>query len=228
LRGVAVVCGKTTGRISVFLGRFSAIAARDTVKAGKAREKPPMRTVNTRYVPHLDGTASYRESEVKFRNFAEEATFLRKLVDRFSTDLALKELALRIVRDAGAEARDEFDQALAVGEWAQQNIYYVHEARETFQDPHITLKMMAGDCDKFAVLECALLGTLGIKNKLCILKINGRWAHIFAVALVVQDGQLHRLTLDGTLDKDRYPIANLVNPIALVRARGDRCEPLFV
>jgi hypothetical protein len=73
-----------------------------------------------------------------------------------------------------------------------------------------------------------MLGNIGIRNKLCILKINGRWAHIFPVALVVQDGESHRLTLDATLDKDKYPIRDLANPIALVRARGDRCEPLFV
>jgi hypothetical protein len=87
---------------------------------------------------------------------------------------------------------------------------------------------MAGDCDDFALLICSMLGTIGIKEKLCILKINGRWAHIFAVAVVKQDGEAHRLTLDATLELPAYPIRDLVNPIALVRARGDTCEPLFV
>jgi hypothetical protein len=48
------------------------------------------------------------------------------------------------------------------------------------------------------------------------------------VAVPIQDGQPHRLTLDATLDVDQYPIRDLTNPIALVRARGDRVEPLFV
>jgi hypothetical protein len=193
------------------------------------RLQKTMRTLNTRTVPALvPGGAAYRQREVVFRNFAEEARFLRQLVDRFSTDLALKEFALGIVRDAGAAARDEYAQAIAIGSWVQDHIYYVHEKSETFQNPHITIKMLAGDCDKHAVLICAMLGTLGIRNKLCVLKLNGRWAHIFAVALVVQDGELHRLTLDSTLSADRFPISALTNPIAVAQARGGRVESLFV
>jgi hypothetical protein len=188
-----------------------------------------MRTLTTRTVASLSGAGGgYKETQVKFRNFAEEAAYLRKMVDLYSTDLGLKEFALGIVRDAGVASRDEYEQAIAIGEWAQKNLYYVHEARELFQNPRITLKMRAGDCDKFAVLICSLLGSLGIKEKLCIVNINGRWAHIFSVALVVQDHELHRLTLDATLDAAKYPIRSLTNPIAMVRARGDRCEPLFV
>jgi hypothetical protein len=188
-----------------------------------------MRALNTRTVSSLTGKGgSIKLTQVVFRNFEEEAGYLRKMVNLYSTDLALKEKALQIVRDAGVAARDEYGQALAIGTWVQENIYYVHEARETFQNPAITLRMAAGDCDKQAVLICSMLGTLGIKEKLCILKINGRWAHIFAVALVVQNGELHRLTLDSTLDAEKYPISSLTNPIAIVRARGQRCEPLFV
>ena len=176
----------------------------------------------------VPGLGGYTARDVRFRNMGEEASFLRSLVDQFSSDLALKELALNIVRAAGAAARAEADQALAIGDWVQRNIYYVHEARETFQNPRITLRMKAGDCDKQATLICAMLGTIGIRNKLCILKINGHWAHIFAVALCVQDGEAHRLTLDSTLDRDRYPIDSLTNPIALAQARGDRVEPLIV
>jgi hypothetical protein len=69
------------------------------------------------------------------------------------------------------------------------------------------------------------------------LRINGRWAHIFPVALVNDGGTLHRLTLDGTLLKRSDgpdhapiddPIGDMVNPIALVQARGDQVEAFFV
>jgi transglutaminase superfamily protein len=188
-----------------------------------------MRTLSIRKVESLiPGLAGYTLRDVRFKNMGEEAAYLRRLVDQFSSDLALKEFALKIVRDAGAAARAEVDQALAIGSWVQRNIYYVHETRETFQSPHITLRMKAGDCDKHAVLICAMLGTIGIRNKLCILKINGHWAHIFAVAICAQDGEAHRLTLDSTLDQDRYPIDSFTNPIALAKSRGDRVEPLIV
>lgn len=174
-----------------------------------------------------DGPAFVRAS-VSFKNFGEEATELRRMVNRYTGDLALKQKTLEILRAAGAASRHEKDQALAIGEWVQRNIYYVHEGRETFQRPATTLRLAAGDCDDFALLICSMLGTIGIREKLCVLKINGRWAHIFAVAVPKQDGEAHRLTLDATLELPAYPIRDLVNPIALVRARGDRVEPLFV
>lgn len=177
----------------------------------------------------LDGGGpSFARASVTFKNFGEEATELRRMVNRYSGDLALKEKTLEILHAAGAASRHEFDQAIAIGEWVQKNIYYVHEGRETFQRPATTLRLLAGDCDDFALLICSMLGTIGIKEKLCILKINGSWAHIFAVAVVKQNGEAHRLTLDATLELPAYPIRDLVNPIALVRSRGDRVEPLFV
>lgn len=170
----------------------------------------------------------FLSTSVKFRNFADEAAELRKMVSRYTGDLALKEFALKIIRDAGVAPKQEADQALAIAEWVQENIYYVHEGRETFQKPATTLRLRAGDCDDFTLLIASMLGTIGIRNKLCVLKINGRWAHIFPVAIVVQNRETHRLTLDATLDKEEYPIRDLVNPIQLVRDRGQRCETLFV
>lgn len=186
----------------------------------------------------VDDGPAFARASIDFRNFEEEATELRRMVNRYSGDLALKQKTLEILRDAGAASRHELDQALAIGEWVQRNIYYVHEARETFQRPATTLRLAAGDCDDFSLLINSMLGCCGIREKLCILKIGKgpagplappmRWAHIFPVAVVVQDGEPHRLTLDATLELPAYPIRDLVNPIALVRARGDRVEPLFV
>jgi hypothetical protein len=187
-----------------------------------------MKTLATRTARSLIGGLAFTSTGVKFKNFSDEAASLRKMVEHCTADMALKEFTLGVIRAAGAQPKHERDQALAIGEWVQDNIYYVHEGRETFQRPETTLRLRAGDCDDFSVLIASMLGTIGIRNKLCILKINGRWAHIFPIALVVQDKEAHRLTLDATLDKDQYPIRDLANPIQIVRARGQRCEPLFV
>jgi len=187
-----------------------------------------MKTTASHRTHSLISGLPFLAASVKFRNFGDEAAELRKMVSRYTGDLALKEFALKIIRDAGVAPKQEVEQALAIAEWVQENIYYVHEGRETFQKPATTLRLLAGDCDDFTVLIAAMLGTVGIRNKLCILKINGRWAHIFPVAVVVQDGETHRLTLDATLNKAQYPIRDLVNPIQLVRDRGQRCETLFV
>lgn len=160
---------------------------------------------------------------VVFKNFAEEAGHLRKMVTEGTADMSLRELTISIIRPR-AEAKHEADQALAVAEWVQDNIYYVHEGTETFEKPATTLRLRAGDCDAMTVLILSMLGTIGIRGKMCILKINGRYAHIFPIAIVKQDGEMHRLTLDATLNK---PVRDLVNPVAMAKSRGDKVEALF-
>lgn len=195
-----------------------------------------MRIVRAEGSSRIEGTDHFAEVAVDYTNFGDEASTLRRMVNKAGGDLSLKQKTLDILREAGAASRAELDQALAIGEWVQKNIYYVHETRETFQRPETTLKLMAGDCDDFAVLICGMLSTIGIKEKLCILKTGKgpgpeppmHYSHIFPVALVNQDGKMHRITLDATLDINKYPIRSLTNPIALVKARGDRVEPLFV
>lgn len=176
------------------------------------------------------------QARLKFKNFDEEAAFLRRIVDEFTGNAVLREITLKVIFPL-CRPKDEPAQALAIGRWIQDRTYYVHEGSELFQTPLTTIKLRAGDCDDYSIAIASMLGCVGIRNKLCILKINGRWAHIFPVALVNDAGRLHRLTLDGTLlkrsdDGDHEPtddpIGDYVNPIAIVKARGDQVEAFFV
>ncbi len=104
-----------------------------------------MRALANRTAPSLAGGADFAEVAVKFKDMSDEASTLRKMVQRYSGDLGLKEFTLGVIHDAGARSRRELDQALAIGEWVQKNIFYVHEGRETFQRPATTLRLRAGD-----------------------------------------------------------------------------------
>lgn len=183
----------------------------------------------------LDGR-SLGQARLKFKNFAEEAAFLRKIVDQYTGNAQLREITIRVVFPY-CRPKDEPAQALRIGKWVQDRTYYVHEGTELFQTPLTTLRLRAGDCDDYSILIASMLGCIGIRTKLCILRINGRWAHIFPVALVADGGRLHRLTLDGTLVRRSEhgdhepiddPISDLINPIAIVKARGDQVEPFFI
>jgi hypothetical protein len=176
-----------------------------------------MRTDKVGRLTSVGGGDSISFARVVFRDFAEEAAFLRKMATKSAQDMGLKKWVLDVLREDGAPSRDKLAQALAIGRWVQRNIYYVHEGFETFQLPRTTLKLKAGDCDDQTLLVCSALNTIGIRNAMAILKINGKWAHIFPVALIPTRDGLHRLTLDTTL-KD--PIDDLVNPIEKVRASG--------
>ena len=159
-----------------------------------------------------------------FRNFEEEAAFLRSAVEKWSASMPLRELTLKLIFPACAE-RDEHEQALTIATWVQDTINYVHENRETFQTPFTTMRLRAGDCDDQSLLVCSMLATVGIRNKLCILKIRGTWAHIFPVAICKTREGPHRLTLDTTLDE---PVRELVNPILKLQKKGVPVSAIFV
>jgi hypothetical protein len=195
-----------------------------------------MRTVQAFQGTSLIDGRAIGQARLKFKNFEEEAAFLRRMVDEFTGNVALREITLRVVFPL-CRPKDEVAQALAIGRWIQDRTWYVHEGTELFQTPLTTIRLQAGDCDDYSIAIASMLGCVGIRQKLCILKINGRWAHIFPVAIVNDGGRLHRLTLDGTLlkrdDEPPHepiddPIGDYANPIAIVKARGDQVEAFFI
>lgn len=163
-------------------------------------------------------------AELRFKRFSEMAKWLRTLVNSYPVMEEVRELTLKIIFPA-TEARDKVEQALTIGSWVQDHIHYVHEGRENFQRPKTTLRLEAGDCDDMTILIAAMLQSVGIQNKMCIVRINGRWAHIFPIALIPDKGRLHRLTLDATLSD---PVRNMVNPLTKATAQGAKVECIFV
>lgn len=171
--------------------------------------------------------ARYRHIDLRFTSMRDEAAFLRKLVDEYAVNLAVKKAAVDAIRAEGAPAKDGYAQAIAIAAWVQKNIFYVHEARELFQLPTTTLKLKSGDCDDFTVLIAAMCESCGIKTKLAILKLNGRWAHIFPCAIVKLDGEVHRIPLDATLTREDYPVEDVTSPVAIAQRRGDTVDLLL-
>lgn len=176
-----------------------------------------------------DGAGPLVSASVRFKNIHEEAGQIRKIVTAGIANMAIRELAVSIIVP-DVEMKNEYAQALAIGQWVQDNIYYVHEGVETFERPETTLRLKSGDCDAMTVLILSLCGAIGIRGKMCILKLNGRYAHIFPVVFVKvparagKKAEMHRLTLDATLD---FPLDALKNPIEMCQARGDKVETIF-
>ena len=121
---------------------------------------------------------------VEFKDLDEELRFLRKLVTSHRGLPTIRNLATKIITDAEAPMRDKKAQALAIGEWVRENIYYVHELPERFAYPTETLRSKNGDCDDFTTLIGALLESIGIPSILVAMKVNGKWSHIFPAARI--------------------------------------------
>jgi len=170
---------------------------------------------------------------VSFSDLDEQLRFLRKMVSGpqvavkdsaghthmlgdFRSHPQIRELALRILKSGHVPQRDKKAQALAIGQWVQDNVYYVHELPERFQTPLETLRLGAGDCDDSTTLICSLLETVGIPSQLVCMQVDGQWKHIFPAAIMQQTGAL--LPLDSTV-RD-IPVTSVTNPCAWAQSRG--------
>jgi transglutaminase-like putative cysteine protease len=154
---------------------------------------------------------------VQFRDIDEEIHFLRKMISKYRENPVIRNLAVKIIKDAKCQMKDKRDQALAIAMWVKDNIYYVMELPERFATPTETLRAKAGDCDDMATLIGSLCESIGISIRLVVMELNGRWAHIFPAAIVTRGAGL--LPLDVTLSE---PIANVTNPVELITSRGIR------
>jgi hypothetical protein len=153
----------------------------------------------------------------RFKNLDEQLHLLREFIAKFRTHPQIRDLAVKIIRDAGAPPKDQRAQALAIGSWVQDNIYYVLELPERFATPLETLRKGAGDCDDFTTLIGALCESIGIPTLMVAMSVNGAWKHIFPAALIGKQKRL--LTLDATM---RFPISQEVNPVTLMQEHGKK------
>ena len=167
-----------------------------------------METWNTKHGPQW---------AVEFKDIDEEIHYLRKMISKYREDPIIRNLAVKIVKDAKCEMKDKRDQAIAIGAWVKDNIYYVLELPERFATPTETLRAKAGDCDDMATLIGSLCEAIGITIRLVVLELNGKWAHIFPAAIANRGAGL--LPLDATLSD---PISNLTNPVELMTSKGVR------
>lgn len=153
---------------------------------------------------------------VDFTSVDEQLRFLRKLVEKYRQSPMIRDLAVKTILDAGCPMKDKRSQALAIGTWVQDNIYYVLELPERFATPEETLRAKAGDCDDMTTLTGAMLESIGIPSLLVAMKIDYRLSHIFPGALM-PSGKL--LPLDSTL---KFPVRNVVNPCDHAKSKGKR------
>lgn len=154
---------------------------------------------------------------VEFSTLDEQLRFLRNMVNQFRQNPTIRDLAVKIIKDAGAAPKDQRSQALAIATWVQDHIYYVMELPERFATPTETLRKEAGDCDDFTTLIASLNESIGIPTLFVVMQIDGAWKHIFPAALIGPQKRL--LTLDATM---RFPIADCVNPVTYTTQRGKR------
>ena len=162
---------------------------------------------------------------MSFGSQQEQVMFLRSIVRVYRGRLPIRQKAVEIVQEAGVPPKHKLAQALAIGTYCQETLYYVNEGIETFQTPIRTLRNGFGDCDDYTTLIASLCEAIGIPCRLEAIAVqrtppglgdlfrddSRALIHIFPVAVV--NGR--RVPLDGTLD---LPIGT--DPVRVIQRRG--------
>jgi transglutaminase superfamily protein len=181
----------------------------------------------------------------EFKSIPEQLQFLRTMIDVYRATEWSRQMALRIVKEAGCADRHHACMALAVGEWVQRNIRYVREFPERFQSPSRTVKDAAGDCDDFTTLIGSLLESIGIQVEVVGMKVgqppggrlgerireafrlDTKWKHVYPRALIdTGGGRPVVMNLDATLRNT--PVRQLANPIRRALERGLKVDTLVL
>jgi hypothetical protein len=152
---------------------------------------------------------------VDFKDIDEELRFLRNVVTNYRQAPQIRDLAVGIIRNGGAEPRDKKGQALSLAQWVKAHIFYIHELPERFQLPTETLRLKAGDCDDHTTLLASMLESVGIPSVLVCMEVNGNWAHIFPAAVMKSGKLLHLDTTAKSGDLGQ-------NPVRFAQDRGKR------
>lgn len=114
---------------------------------------------------------------------------MRRLAQDGARQVVVREAAIRIVRDEGAE-HDPLAQLAALFRFVRDRIFFVGDVAgvETLQSPRYTLSVQAGDCDDRATLLVALARAIGIPAdfRFKVIAANprarGAFSHVFVVA----------------------------------------------
>ncbi len=159
-----------------------------------------------------------------FANQEAQVEYLRTLVSQTTPLASIRARARDIVfRIHNAPQRNHAAYAVAIAKWVQENIQYVNESPEVFQEPTATLAMGYGDCDDLVTLVASLVESLGIETQIVGMEWehpDGRaFQHIFARAVIPMTGGRGPwyVPLDTTLQR---PIEDLTDPIKLALELG--------
>lgn len=125
---------------------------------------------------------------------------MSKFTRQYKTAPAIRELALKIMRDSGVHQYDSrgkknwIGQVRAIHEFCKNKINYIKDIHgvETVQTPIQTLRVGHGDCDDKSVLCASLLETIGHPTRFLAVgpgkniythvfletKIGGKWVAV--------------------------------------------------
>ena len=118
---------------------------------------------------------------------------MKEAVLRGKDDMAVRDLAIKIIRSHKLDGRQYYEVASAIQFWVMTNVTYVPDivGTEVFQEARVTIEKKAGDCDDQSILVCALLMSVGIPARIILMSQSAnfnastsKFTHVFGVAIL--------------------------------------------
>jgi hypothetical protein len=112
-----------------------------------------------------------------------------RLIRSGAKDLAVRQTAIRILRQRGVRPKDYLGEIKALFEWVQEHIRYTRDPfrLEVLHSPRRMLELRAGDCDDMAIVLGAMLESIGHCVRLVLTGTNAvapdHFTHIYIEVL---------------------------------------------
>lgn len=122
-----------------------------------------------------------------FRGTEETVKRMHSLIEKGKTDLTIQKIADVVISKSGAAPRDYKNKAQAIYTFIKSYIRFERDpfGVEMLQEPIVTLKRRAGDCDDHTILVCAMMGAVGFPYAIKTIKADTRrpdeFSHVYAV-----------------------------------------------
>lgn len=146
-------------------------------KAPPARSARPFRVTRGRLAPGDAGISFTLQR-------------MRQLAHAGAREPAVREQAIRILREAGVTGHNSQGSVQAIFRWVRDRMTFVRDIPgvEVLQSPRYTLHVMAGDCDDYSILIAALCHAIGVPVRFVVIGADRRnprrFSHVYPVARV--------------------------------------------
>lgn len=162
---------------------------------------------------------SGRGSKMTLRTYAvysleDRIRFIRSMTKKGMDDPRIRRIATSIVtRECGKDKKgdtiwcvpekDHRREIEAVFNAVRRRVRYVRDIanKDTYQHPFRSWELRASDCDDYASLLAALLGSIGYESKFRVIKTKGAsdWDHIFLLVKLPRNDEW--MALDASVAK---------------------------
>ena len=129
-----------------------------------------------------------------FSGTKETVRRMHRLAEQGKTDLTVQKVADLIIRQSGAAPRDYWKKAQALYSFIKNYVRFERDpfGVEMLQEPLVTLKRKAGDCDDHGILVGALFSAIGYPYAFKTIRADAsrpdEFSHIYAVVNVPGKG----------------------------------------